>query len=99
VRLGHLHARLGRSGRRSLDDEVLQRAGQQRDTWPDPKRQSHFQREGSGNEDNREDAPDENERSARGFALNVLVAQHFFSKGVGVGFLIRNSAVCEIVFA
>jgi hypothetical protein len=99
VSFRHVDTRRSRSRRGSLDDEVLQRAGQQRDTWPDPKRQSHFQRQRSGYEDNREDTPDEHQASALGLPLNVFVAQYFLSNGVGVFLFIRNSAVREIVFA
>jgi hypothetical protein len=94
----HVDARRGRSSRRGLDDEVLKRSRQQGYTRPNPKRQSNFQREHGGNENNREDASDEHQRPALGRAFKVLFAQLFLSNGVRIGVLVRDSAVREIVF-
>ena len=88
-----------RRSRWGLDDEVLQRPGQQGDTRPNPKRQCNFERQRSGDENYREDASDEHERPVLGCALNVRFARDFLSKGVRIGVLVRDSAVREIVFA
>ena len=89
-----------RSRRRrwGLDDEVLQRPGQQGDTRPNPKRQCNFQRQRSGHKHNREDASDEHKGSALGLAVEMLVGDHILSNGVGFGFLIRDGAVGQVVF-
>ena len=68
----HVDARWGRSRCRSLDDEVLQRPGKQGHTRSNTKRQSNFQRQRGGDEDDREDASDEHQGSALGLAFNVL---------------------------
>jgi hypothetical protein len=98
VGLRYLNVCRSRSRRWSLDDEVLQRSGQQGDARPDPQCQCNFQRQRSCHEDNRKNASDQNEGSALWFAVEMLVADHVLDSSVGFGFLIGNGAVGKIVF-
>jgi hypothetical protein len=87
-----------RGRRRGLDDEVLQRPGQQGDTRPNPKRLRNFQRQRSGNKHDRENASYENEGSALGLVVQMLLGDHILSDSVDLGLLIRDGAVGQIVF-
>jgi hypothetical protein len=98
VGLGYLNVCRSCDGRRGLDDEVLQRPGQQGDTRPNPKRQCNFQRQRSGHKHNRENASDENEGSALGIAVEMLLGDHILSDSVDFGLFIRNGAVRQILF-
>jgi hypothetical protein len=76
----------------------LQRTRQQGDTWPNPKCQSDFQRQGGSHHDNRQHASEEHERSTLRAAVKELIPRHLHRDGVGLSFVIRKSAVRQILF-